>query len=117
MKRGEEEEGRGGKKSTKERRRKRVERGSRRKKEGKSVVIFMVFVSVKLQQMNVFVITLERCSNMDRAATAIIHLSALSYAWDLRLVVCLLLVSGEQLLHGTHHPRDCSEEAQRRGKV
>ena len=107
MKSGEEEEGRGGKKSTKERRRKRMGRGRRR---GKSVVIFMVFVMVILQQMNVFVITLERSFNMDGAATAVIHLSALSYAWDLRFVVCLLLVSGEQLLHRAHHPRDCPEE-------
>lgn len=114
MKRGKEEEGRGGKKKGEERGWE-GEVGERRR--GKSVVIFMVFVTVKLQQMNVFVITLERYFNMDGAATAIIHLSALSYAWDLRLVVCLLLVSGEQLLHGTHHPRDCSEEAQRRGKV
>lgn len=80
-------------------------------------MIFMVFVTVILQQMNVFVITLERCFNMDGAATAVIHLSALSYAWDLRLVVCLLLVSGEQLLHRAHHPRDCPEEAQRRGNM
>ena len=115
---GEEGEGRGGGKGwEKEYKGKEKKEDGEGKKEGESVVIFMVFVTVILQQMNVFVITLERCFNMDGAATAVIHLSTLSYAWDLRLVVCLLLVSGEQLLHRAHHPRDCPGEAQRRGNV